>query len=296
MSRTAAVWPTYVGTCPTVPETTRKAAVVAGLPAPVPIAPGHGFVPCCRSRGPTCVTARGRLFVPAAQHPLGRVAFLGRKKTSDFLRWKRSTSASIVHLRQSVELPDYQSRSAFPSNSGSRAMLMAIRRASSVVNTFACRVRPRRRGSKRRRVPAHWRPGLHNRRASGWRARATESGGMSSGGRRAVVWPPPYRRDLQRRSLARTDPSRRGKPAWVPESVRLATTVGDLQADVFIEGSALDRFPTITFRRRRPHCAFPVQSDGGSIRRVGLQSKTAADDYQHPSRCLAIAGCPGFLP
>jgi hypothetical protein len=67
----------------------------------------------------------------------------------------------------------------------------------------------------------------------------------------------------------------------VPESVRLATTVGDLQADVFIEGSALDRFPTITFRRRRPHCAFPVQSDGGSIRRVGLQSKTAADDYQH---------------
>jgi hypothetical protein len=54
---------------------------------------------------------------------------------------------------------------------------------------------------------------------------------------------------------ARTDPARRGKPAWVPESVRLATTVGDLQADVFIEGSALDRFPTITFRRKRPHCA-----------------------------------------
>jgi hypothetical protein len=31
-----------------------------------------------------------------------------------------------------------QSRSAFPSSSGSRAMLTAIRRASSVVSTFAC--------------------------------------------------------------------------------------------------------------------------------------------------------------
>jgi hypothetical protein len=32
-----------------------------------------------------------------------------------------------------------QSRAAFPSSSGSRAMLMAIRRASSFVRTFACR-------------------------------------------------------------------------------------------------------------------------------------------------------------
>jgi hypothetical protein len=35
MSRPAAVWPAYVGACPIAPETTRKAAVVAGLPAPV---------------------------------------------------------------------------------------------------------------------------------------------------------------------------------------------------------------------------------------------------------------------
>jgi hypothetical protein len=110
-----------------------------------------------------------------------------------------------------------------------------------------------------------------------------------------VVWPPPHRCDRQRRSLARTDPARRGKPAWVPESVRLATTVGDLQGDVFIEGSALDRLPTITFRRRPPHCAFPIQSDGASICRVGLQSKAGADDYQRPSRCLAIAGLFGFF-
>jgi hypothetical protein len=81
---------------------------------------------------------------------------------------------------------------------------------------------------------------------------------MSSGARRpAVVWPPPHRRDRQWRSLARTDPARCGKPAWVPESVRLATTVGDLQAHVLIEGSALDWLPTATFRRRRPHCAVP---------------------------------------
>ena len=42
-------------------------------------------------------------------------------------------------------------------------------------------------------------------------------------------------------SLAPRVPAGRGKPAWVPESVRLATTVGDLQRDVFIEGSTLDR-------------------------------------------------------
>jgi hypothetical protein len=71
-----------------------------------------------------------------------------------------------------------------------------------------------------------------------------------------VVWPPPHRRDRQRRSLSRTNPADRGKPAWGPESVRLATTVGDLQGDVFIEGSALDRLPTVTFSRRRPHRAF----------------------------------------
>jgi hypothetical protein len=81
--------------------------------------------------------------------------------------------------------------------------------------------------------------------------------GMSSRTRRpAVVWPPPHRRDRQWRSLARTDPACRGKPAWIPEIVWLTPTVRDLQCDVFIEGSALDRIPTI-IQLRRPHCPAP---------------------------------------
>jgi hypothetical protein len=54
-------------------------------------------------------------------------------------------------------------------------------------------------------------------------------------------------------------------------------------------GGALDRFPTITFRRH-PHRACPSQSDGGSICRVGRQSKTGADDYQRPSAIPRFGG------
>jgi hypothetical protein len=85
-------------------------------------------------------------------------------------------------------------------------------------------------------VTARSRRERHSRRASCRPARVRGSGVVSSGRRRAVVWPPSHRRDRQRGSLARTDPARRGKPAWAPEGIRLATPVGDLQADVFIEG------------------------------------------------------------
>jgi hypothetical protein len=156
----------------------------------------------------------------------------------------------------------------------SRAMLMAIRRASSFVSILAWKATVVLSTSRDTREPARWPPGRYRRPASCRLATVRGSGGMSSGGRRAVVWPPSHRRDRQRRSLARTDPAGRGKPAWVPESVRLATAVGDLQGDVFIEGSALDRLPPVTFRRGRPHCAFPSSGDGSSISRVVLQSKT----------------------
>jgi hypothetical protein len=117
---------------------------------------------------------------------------------------------------------------------------------------------------------------------------------MSSGGRRAVVWPPPHRRDRQRRSLARTDPARRGKPAWVPESVRLATTVGDLQGDVFIEGSALDRLPTITFRRKRPHCAFPnFRAMAPVSAALGFNPRPGREITSVPRGVSPSRGCPG---
>ena len=41
--------------------------------------------------------------------------------------------------------------------------------------------------------------------------------------------------------LARADTMGR-EPSWVHENVRLATTVGDLQADVFIEGALSSDF------------------------------------------------------
>jgi hypothetical protein len=144
------------------------------------------------------------------------------------------------------------------------------------------------RGSRCRRAPARWRHGRHSRRALCRHARAMGNGGMSSGGRRAVVWPPPRRRDRQRRSPARTDPARRGKPAWVPESVRLATTVGDLQGDVFIEGSALDRLPTITFRRRRPRCAFPNFRANQYLPALGFNPRPGGR-LPASSRCRSIA-------
>jgi hypothetical protein len=44
----------------------------------------------------------------------------------------------VSQVRHCIGLP-VQSRSPFPTNSGSLAMLMAIRRASSFVSTFAYR-------------------------------------------------------------------------------------------------------------------------------------------------------------
>jgi hypothetical protein len=83
------------------------------------------------------------------------------------------------------------------------------------------------------------------------------SGGMSSraAAARGEVLPPLYRCDRQRRSLSRTDPTGRGKPARVHENVRVAMPVGDLQGDVFFKGRTFDRFPSMTFPRR-PHRAF----------------------------------------
>jgi hypothetical protein len=78
------------------------------------------------------------------------------------------------------------------------------------------------------------------------------------------VSPPRHRRDRQGSSLNRADPAGRGKPACVHENVRFAMTVGDLQGDVFIEGSTLDRFPTITYMRRL-HCTFPNLADPLSL-------------------------------
>jgi hypothetical protein len=46
-----------------------------------------------------------------------------------------------IRLRKKTPSPHWECpSSAFPSNSGGLTMLNAIRRASSAVNTFACRV------------------------------------------------------------------------------------------------------------------------------------------------------------
>jgi hypothetical protein len=85
-----------------------------------------------------------------------------------------------------------------------------------------------------------------------------EAGGMSSGAAAACgeVSSPFHWLDREWRSLARTDPARRGKPGCVQENVRLAMPVGDLQGDVFFQGRTFNRFPTIIVRRR-PHSPFP---------------------------------------
>jgi hypothetical protein len=116
-----------------------------------------------------------------------------------------------------------------------------------------------RLGRRRRQSGRPSRPG------SCRRARAAGSGGMSSrpAAARRKVSPPCHWRDREWRSLARTNPAGRGKPACVYENVRFATTVGDLQGDVFIRRSTLERFPTIAFRRRW-HFTFPIQSSGRS--------------------------------
>jgi hypothetical protein len=77
----------------------------------------------------------------------------------------------------------------------------------------------------------------------------------SRSGRRDRVWPPPHRRDLQRRSLPRTDPAPRCAPTWPLQRIRPAAAVGYLQRDVFIKRSGLDRIPAKV--ARRPHYAVP---------------------------------------
>jgi hypothetical protein len=127
--------------------------------------------------------------------------------------------------------------------------------------------------------------GRHSRRASGRLARELGCGGMSFGARRArrpvEVGLPPHWRDLQWRSLPRIDPAARCSPTWPVERIRPAATVCYLQRDVFIERIRLNS------THSSPEAAalrlFPVQSDGASICRVGLQSKMA-EDYEHPSQ------------
>ena len=86
------------------------------------------------------------------------------------------------------------------------------------------------------------------------------AGGMS---RRAAaacrkIWSPLHWRDREWRSFARTDPAHRSESAGVYEKVRFATTVGDLQRDVFIERRAVDGLPAVIFPR--PHSTFPFRS------------------------------------
>jgi hypothetical protein len=106
--------------------------------------------------------------------------------------------------------------------------------------------------------PPRWRPGRHSRRASGRRASVAGSGGPSFGARRArrrlVVWPPPHRRDLQRRSLPRIDPASRREPTRPSDCIGRAAAVCHLHRDVFVKRSAFDRIPVIR-HPRRPHCA-----------------------------------------
>jgi hypothetical protein len=96
-----------------------------------------------------------------------------------------------------------------------------------------------------------------------------ESGRMSSRARRwDGVGPPPYWRDLERRSRFRIDPASRCSPTWPLERIRRTAAVCYLQRDVFIERSALDWIPAMVARR---------------------------EHYQFPSRCRTIAGLSGFL-
>jgi hypothetical protein len=71
---------------------------------------------------------------------------------------------------------------------------------------------------------AVWRAGMSSRPAAAWRK----------------VSPPRHRRNREWRSLARTNPAGRGKPACVYENVRFAMTVGDLQGDVFSKAGRLN--------------------------------------------------------
>jgi hypothetical protein len=72
--------------------------------------------------------------------------------------------------------------------------------------------------------------------------------GLSSRSRRpGIVWPPPHRRDLQRRSFPRTDPATHCSPTWPLQCIRPTAAVCYLQRDVFIKRSALDWIPAVVY-------------------------------------------------
>jgi hypothetical protein len=167
-------------------------------------------------------------------------------------------------------LVSHQSSSPFPSSSGSCAMLMAIRRASSFVWPWPAALRHRCRESRGRQVPARWRRGRRSRRVSCRRAREAGSGGTSlTLSRRAVVRPPSHWSDCKRGSLRRIVPAGCCPPTGPAQRIRPAPTVCDLQRDVFVKGRTLDRIPAVIYVRL-PH-------------------------YQRSSRCRAMAGQSGFL-
>jgi hypothetical protein len=78
------------------------------------------------------------------------------------------------------------------------------------------------------------------------------------------IWSPLHWRDRKWRSFARTDPTHRSESAGVYEKVWFATTIGDLQRDVFIERRAFDGLPAVIFSR--PHSTCSVQINLGSRR------------------------------
>jgi hypothetical protein len=166
--------------------------------------------------------------------------------------------------------PGVQSRSAFPSSSGNRAMLTAMRLASSPVSCLACGASSSFPAHGGRRAPAQWRPARHSRQQSYRRARVRGNGGMSSGTRRpAVIWPPPHRRDRQWISLPRIDPARRCSPAWPLQGVRPAATV---RHDVLIKRSGFDWIPTKVSRRSH-YASYSTMMAGVPPRRASIQDR-----------------------
>jgi hypothetical protein len=73
----------------------------------------------------------GNSILETVEAPLLLCAYLAGVLLLD--RWVQWMEGAAGYARP------HESRSAFPSSSGNRAMLTATRRASSVVSTFACR-------------------------------------------------------------------------------------------------------------------------------------------------------------
>jgi hypothetical protein len=86
----------------------------------------------------------------------------------------------------------------FPNSSGSRAMLRAMRLASSRVSTLACRASASLSRDTRKPTAARWRPGPRSRPASSRHARASGNGGV------ILPWPhyPPSRAAIKGRAGA----------------------------------------------------------------------------------------------